>query len=332
MTLTVRAAPAAAGRMPVLGALRAGQAGLVGAKAARLGDLIGAGFRVPDGFVLIPETYRVAMTDAGIQDRLTQLHRQALDAATHGCPLAAPCAAAATAVRTAALPAGLLAELTSAYERLPDDTGRGAVVAVRPSGLDQDVDIGHSTATATNVRGIDELAEAVRGCWASVFGTRQVVARAAARLTAEPAVAVIVQLMVPAQRAGTAFTVDPFTDDPDLVLVEAAYGLGEVVVSGAVEPDRYWLRGPLARLVSLHVGDQTHQVVRGRDGHDLTVPLCPAWALERVLDDQAAREVARTALRVQRHWGGPVEVEWAMVARQLSLLAVRPIVTPGPSR
>jgi pyruvate, water dikinase len=327
--MAVPAAVAAAAVRPLRG-VGAFDAPEVGGKAARLGELVAAGFRVPAGLVLPVRAYLDAMAAAGVRARLAGIHRRALDA-TDERALAALSAEAAGIVRAAAPPADLLAGLRSGYGSLPDPTGRGAVVAVRSSavGGDDDEALTGCFVTTTNVRGPDEVADAVLACWASVFDPRAVAHRAARGDRGEPALAVVVQVMVPAQRSGVVFTDDPVTGDPDVVLVEAVHGQGAVLASSAVEPDSYRFRGRLARLASLRVGHQTHQVVRGRDGHDLTVALDPERADGRVLDDAEARAVALLALAVRRRFGEPQVIGWAMAARQLWLLHCRAMAQGG---
>jgi pyruvate,water dikinase len=94
-------------------------------------------------------------------------------------------------------------------------------------------------ATVTNVAGADGLIGAVQRCWASLFSPRVITYRASRGFAADPAMAVVVQLMIPAEQAGVAFTADPSTGALDRVVIEAAFGQGEVVVSGRVEPDTY---------------------------------------------------------------------------------------------
>jgi pyruvate,water dikinase len=147
-------------------------------------------------------------------------------------------------------------------------------------------------------------------------------------MTGEPAIAVVVQVMVAAERAGVAFTAHPVTGRTDVVVVEAAFGQGEVVVSGAVQPDTYELAATAGTpLISLRVGRQSHQIVRGPDGADQTVALAPEQAQARVLDDEEAAAIARLALRVQDHYGVPQDVEWAMQDKVLWLVQARPITT-----
>ncbi|WP_218030112.1 phosphoenolpyruvate synthase [Pseudonocardia hydrocarbonoxydans] len=307
----------------------------VGGKAANLGELLGAGFPVPPGFVVPAAEHLAALWHAGIDADVARSHGAALAAATDDPQaLAGLCARTADLARTAPVPPTLEAAVRAAYGRLPDPGERGTVVAVRSSAVGEDGaqdSFAGMNATFTNVRGVDDLLARVVDCWVSAYSPRVVAYRAARGLAAEPAVAVVVQVMVPAQRAGVAFTADPVGGRTDVVVVEAAFGQGEVVVSGAVEPDTYEFDADGVRLMALRVGHQTHEIVRGRDGADLTVPLDAERGRARVLSDDEAGAVARLALRVQEHFGVPQDVEWAMVGRRLWLLQSRPVTTLGPS-
>jgi pyruvate,water dikinase len=301
----------------------------IGGKAANLGELVAAGLPVPPGFVLPAASYLDAMERAGVRGELAQLHVRAIAAADDPAELDALCRRAAATVRRAALPADLAEQLRVAYAALPDGEG-GAAVAVRSSAVGEDgadASFAGMNATFTNVRGMDELLERIAECWASVFGARVVAYRAARGYVDEPAIAVVVQLMVRSDRAGVAFTADPATGRRDVVVVEAAFGQGEVVVSGAVEPDTYRVGAGGTRLLAARVGHQTHEIVRGEGGGDRTVPLDPERADARVLSDDEACDIARLALDVQQHFGVPQDVEWAMAGRRIWLVQARPITT-----
>lgn len=306
-----------------LAEVRARDAGDVGGKAAHLGELIAAGFPVPDGFVLPAESYRSAMDAAGIRAALATGHEEALTAGPERLPEL--CTALAEKVRGAGMPPALADHVRAAWDRL------GApVVAVRSSAVGEDgaeASFAGMNSTFTNVRDADELVTRIVDCWASLFGARVVAYRAARGLTAEPAIAVVVQTMVAADRAGVAFTADPRTGERDLVLIEAALGQGEVVVSGAVEPDTYEVVADGLRLRSMRVGMQTHAVVRGPDGADLTVALEPDRGGAPVLALAEIMDVAALARRVEEHYGRPQDVEWAYAGDRLRLLQARPITT-----
>lgn len=317
-----------------LDTLRAADAPAVGGKAANLGELIASGFPVPPGFVLPADAYLDAMAAAGVRDELRALHDRALTA-TDPADLDALCAEAAAKVRAAGMPDRLADAVRAAYAALGTD-GHEAFVAVRSSAVGEDSaddSFAGMNATFTNVRGAEELIGRIIDCWASAYGQRVVAYRAGRGSAAEPAVAVVVQVMVAAERAGVAFTAHPVTGRTDVVVVEAALGQGEVVVSGAVQPDTYELAAtPGTPLRGMHIGEQTHEIVRGPDGVDIAVDLDPELARARVLDDEQAAAVARLALRVQEHFGVPQDVEWAFHGDALWLLQARPITTLAGDR
>ena len=116
-------------------------------------------------------------------------------------------------------------------------------------------------------------------CWASLWGARSIFYRGDKDLTDEPSIAVVVQEMVPSERSGVMFTVDPSTGETGHIVIEAAFGQGEVVVSGQVEPDTYVVDkagadGP--RLLHVRVGTQNVKIVRGADGEDQRIELSPS--------------------------------------------------------
>ena len=317
-----------------LALVRATDANQVGGKAANLGELLGAGFPVPDGFVVPAAAYLAAMDEAGVRADIATLHAEALSHADDTDATDLRCARMAELIRRAGLGTVLQDRVAAAYATLAGDRPGPVTVAVRSSAVGEDgerVSFAGVHESFTNVRGDAELTAGIVACWVSAVSPRAVAYRAERAVAGEPAVAVVVQVMVNAQRSGVAFTADPTTGRRDRVVVEAAVGQGETVVSGAVEPDTYVFSAPDLHLVSLRVGHQTHEIVRGRDGHDLTLTLDPERAAARVLDDADAEAVARLALRVQEHYGCPQDVEWAMVARQIRLVQTRPVTTlPEP--
>jgi len=304
--------------------LGVGDAATVGGKGANLGELRRAGLPVPAGFVITAAAYLDAMDQAGVRQELRAKFEQ-VDA-DDAEKLSAVGAEARSLIHGAAVPDGLRAEILDAYARLGD----APLVAVRSSATSEDT-AGTSFAgmhqTFTNVRGADELLDRVVECWTSVFGDRVLAYRASQHMTEEPAIAVVVQEMVASERSGVLFTADPSTGDTGKVVIEAAFGLGEVVVSGAVEPDTYIVAKDGPVLLSTHVGDKTHKIVRGADGHDETVPLPPAEAARRVLEDSEVLELARLGLAAETHYGAPQDMEWAIADGTTYVVQSRPITT-----
>ena len=277
--------------------------------------------------------YRQAMDRAGVAQELADLWR-GLDQTMPAGALDRTGVRMQELVRKAGVPADVRAGLARAYNGLGISPGAHAVpVAVRacPVGGRPADSFAGVHVTRTNVRGHDALIEAIVECWASAVSFRALTYRVCRGLEDEPCVAVLVQEMVPAQKAGVAVTTDPVGGIADRVVVEAAFGQGAVVADGSVEPDTYVFRRPGMEPVSVHVGHQTHQVVRGRDGNDLTTTLDPYRAAAQVLDEREAAAVAEAARRAQARLGSPRAVEWAMVHGQVSILQAAPAGAGSPA-
>ncbi|WP_437311849.1 phosphoenolpyruvate synthase [Sorangium sp. So ce388] len=298
-----------------------------GGKGGNLGELTRAGLPVPPGFVITADAYLAAMEAAGVRKQLVELFAAADPNDPAG--LRAACAELRRLVRAAPLPAELQAEIAGAYRKL----GPGAVVAVRSSATSEDsasTSFAGMHETYTDVTGEQALLDRVRDCWASAFGERVVSYRKSQRLTEEPALAVVVQRMVNSERSGVIFTADPATNDTSRLVVEAAFGLGEVVVGGQVEPDTYTVakRGP--RLLEARVGHKAFKLVRAPDGGgEQRVDLPEDEGARRVLKDDEVLDLARLALRVEEHYGAPQDIEWAVEDGATYLVQTRPITTLG---
>ncbi len=220
--------------------------------------------------------------------------------------------------------------LTRHVERAYRELGEDPSVAVRSSATSEDTagtSFAGMNSTFTNVSGRQDVLTRLVDCWASLYSPRVVAYRASNGMDEEPAIAVVIQRMVDSERSGVAFTADPSTGDRNRIVVEAAYGLGEVVVSGAVEPDTYLLAKSGPRLLQARVGHQPHKIVRGPDGGDLRIDLDPQTGAQRVLTDEEALELARLELRVEEHYGSPQDMEWAIVDGRFWLVQSRPITT-----
>jgi pyruvate, water dikinase len=148
-------------------------------------------------------------------------------------------------------------------------------------------------------------------------------------LTEGPTIAVVVQQMVNAARSGVIFTADPATRDTSLLVIEAAFGLGEVVVGGQVEVDTYTLTKAGPRLTSVRVGLQAFKIVRDEEGREQRVALSAAEAGRRVLSDEETDRLATLALRVEAHYGVPQDMEWVEEGGTSYLVKTRPITTIG---
>jgi pyruvate,water dikinase len=301
----------------------------VGGKGANLGELTQAGFAVPPGFVVTAGAYLQALDDAGARTDL----RGRVDAADVDDPAALTAIATECQerVQAAGMPDAVRHAVLEAYARLGDDEH----LAVRSSATAEDAastSFAGMNETFTNVSGADELIERIVDCWASLWSPRVVAYRATHRLADEPAIAVVVQRMVDAHRSGVMFTADPASGDRDRVVIEAAYGLGEVVVGGQVEPDTYVVSKDGPRVLQEHLGIKATKIVRGPDGHDRRVAVADEDQGRHVLEVDVLLALARTAIEIERHYGAPQDVEFAIDDHQIWIVQSRPITTLGGER
>jgi pyruvate,water dikinase len=302
----------------------------VGGKGANLGELTRAGLPVPPGFVVTANSYLDALDRAGLREEVRRR--------TEGVDVDDPAALAQAAadcqeyVRHAGMPDRTRRATLDAYARLGACTGHDERVAVRSSATAEDTastSFAGMNETFTNVRGADELVERIVDCWASVWSPRVVAYRATHELLDEPAIAVVVQRMVDARTSGVMFTADPASGDRERLIIEAAFGLGEVVVGGQVEPDTYVVSKHGPRVLQEHIGTKATKIVRGADGHDQRISVPADEQGRRVLDENALMALAHTAIEVERLYGAPQDVEFAIDDHGIWIVQSRPITTLG---
>jgi pyruvate, water dikinase len=304
--------------------LRITDAEEAGGKGANMGEMVAANLPVPPGFVLLRDCYLASIREGRVADELNAAHRAALS----GDPveLTEMCERMQALVWKAGVADEVRERVLAAYRKL----GSGAVVAVRSSATGEDgadASFAGMNATFTNISGEGELIEAVQRCWASLFSPRVVTYRASRNFTGDPAMAVVVQVMIASERSGVAFTADPSTGAEDRVVVEGAFGQGEVVVSGSVEPDTYIIAKDTGEILSTRLGNKSFKIVRGPDGNDLSVDLSAAEAQARVLSDDEVHEIVELAMATERHNGCPQDTEWAIAGGKAWLVQARPITT-----
>ena len=306
--------------------LRIADAEEAGGKGANMGEMVAAKLPVPPGFVVLRDGYLTSMAVAGLAAELNSAHRMAIDHAGETGTLTERCQLMQDLVIKAGMDDEVRTEIIAAYRAM----GANIVVAVRSSATGEDgadASFAGMNATFTNISGEDCLVDAVQRCWASLFSPRVVTYRASRGFTADPAMAVVVQQMIASERSGVAFTADPTTDAVDRVVVEAAFGQGEVVVSGSVEPDTYIVAKESGEILSRRIGHQSFKIVRGADGHDQNVALGEAQAQAQVLSDDEVREIAGIAVASERHSGCPQDTEWAIADGKTWIVQTRPITT-----
>jgi pyruvate,water dikinase len=215
---------------------------------------------------------------------------------------------------------------TSANERRPTEVR----VAVRSSATAEDL-AGASFAgqqeTILNVTGGDDLLDAVLRCWSSLYTSQAIFYRHQRGFDGtQVSMAVVVQQMVDAEKSGVIFTVDPVTRNRFNMVIEAVWGLGEGIVSGAFTPDHYKLDRETYEVIHEFVPRKPLMYTRGSGGHGVVKSEVPSDRVSaRVLADAELRELVDLGNRIEEHFGCPQDIEWGIEGGRIYLLQSRPI-------
>lgn len=298
----------------------------VGGKAANLGELSRAEFPVPPAFAIPASAYLAAIDAAGVRAELADRGAAATRSGDDA-DLTRVSMELQRLVRELTLPTDMCTAIHRAYRELGADTA----VAVRSSAPAEDAadtSFAGIHESYTDVVGDDALVDAVRACWASLWTPRALTYRSLRGYEDEPSIAVVVQRMVRSDCSGVAFTADPRTGDRDRIVVEAALGLGEVVVGGQVEPDTYVVTKDHFALVDKNIGTQEFAIRPDTHG-DRRVALSPDESARQVLDTGQVLEIAKLAAAVEKHYGTPQDLEFAVEDGRVWLVQTRPITTLG---
>ena len=305
--------------------------GIAGGKGANLGELTQAGIPVPPGFVVTAETYEKFMEDAGINDKVMDIldkidinDTKALQAASEEIK---------SIINEAPIPEDMVLFITEAYNQLCQRVGEDDTdVAIRSSATAEDLpeaSFAGQQDTFLHVSGNDEVIEYIRKCWASLFEARAIFYREENDFEhSKVYIAVVVQKMANADKAGVMFTVNPSTGE-EIALIEGSWGLGEAVVSGDVTPDNYQVDKKDNEIINVTISDKKVMYTNDENGTSIKVDVPEDKRNERVLSDEELIELTEMGKRVQAHYGEPMDTEWAFENGNLFLLQARPITTLG---
>jgi rifampicin phosphotransferase len=302
---------------------------LAGGKAANLGELSRAGLPVPPGFCVTTAAYELVAEEADPDPILDALAGTRPDDTARLAELAA---AARASLLEAPVPDTLARAIIAAYRELGN--GASVPVAVRSSATAEDLPYASFAGqqdTYLNVVGGESVLEAVRRCWASLWTDRAVSYRASNGIDHRNVrLAVVVQRMVEAAVAGILFTANPLTGKRRQAVIDASPGLGEAVVSGAVNPDHFVVNTATGEIVERRLGDKRVAIWAAADGGTQRVELA-GNANRASLEDAQIRALADLGARVEGHYGAPQDTEWAIDGDgRIWLLQARPITTLFP--
>ena len=296
---------------------------LAGGKGANLGDMAQAGLPIPPGFVICAPAYRQTIEHCRLDTCIKEL-------------LAGLDYSSADQLKEAER------KIRHLFENIPinDDLrhlileryrslGADVRVAVRSSATAEDL-AGASFAgqqeTLLNVVGEEALLNAVRWCWSSLYTSQAIFYRQQKGFdSSSVSMALVVQRMIDSEKSGVIFTVDPVLRNRFNMIIEAVWGLGEGIVSGALTPDHYKVDRETYEMVYEFVPEKPLMFCRTGQHGIAKVDVPPDKVSARVLTDNQLRRLVDLGNRIEKHFGSPQDIEWAMEADALSVLQSRPI-------
>ncbi|MCE4612075.1 MAG: pyruvate, water dikinase [Desulfurococcales archaeon] len=338
---------------------------LVGGKAAGLGELIKAGIPVPPGFVVTSEAYKSFIYETGIAGYIKYIIEEKI---TTGAPKEYEEASElirSKFIRTP-VPPRIRKSIIDAYRELARRIGvEEPRVAVRSSATVEDLpeaSFAGQQETYLNVRGEDEVVEHVKKVWASLWTARALSYRDSLNIEHESALmAVIVQKMVNSRSSGVMFTVHPVTGEPDKIVIESIWGLGEYIVGGKVTPDRFVVDKKTLEVIERKISEKKKALFydEARGGNvEVELPRT-SEELENLrrsypgiaeiiakagvkpeapsLTEEEVKTLARLAIKVENHFGKPMDIEWAVdmdlnYPESILIVQARPVTALGGSK
>jgi len=298
---------------------------VAGGKGANLGDMAQAGLPVPPGFVITAAAYRKMFESSGLQAKVIGM-LGAIDRENNQALMDVAVEIRALFEKQVMDP-DLCVEILGLYHSM----GNNVPVAVRSSATAEDL-VGASFAgqqdTYLNVYGDDELIRMVLHCWASLFNCQAIYYRYRNGFDdTQVSMAVVVQKMVSANKAGVIFTVDPVSHNPYQMVIEGVYGFGEGIVSGSITPDHFKIDRETMEIRFKYIASKAMMITKDNVCGCIEVPVPDDLKNQPVLNEQELELLVNMANRVETHFGSPQDIEWGAENDQFYLLQSRPITT-----
>lgn len=295
---------------------------IAGGKGANLGEVYRKGIHVPEAFVITSEIYinylKENSLDVFIMKKLTeagkdkQLLKKAIDD-----------------IREEIMGGNIPLEMKNAVSKYYSRLGQNVRVAVRSSATAEDLpdaSFAGQQETYLNVIGEKMLFDKIKECYASLWGYRAVIYRQLHGYNhMSTALAVVVQKMVESEKAGVLFTMNPTNNKKDEILINGSYGLGEAVVSGMVTPDEY-ICDCNGKRISTVIGSKEFAVIYDSSGTK-TINVDVERRKKSALSERETKMLVEEGIKIEKHYGVPMDVEWAIYGGQVYILQARAITT-----
>ena len=294
-----------------LKAVRKEMISVAGGKGANLGELISFGIRVPPGFVITSSAYKYFIDYNNLRDKIKEILEKEKDEESASEKIR-------SLILSAQVPKDLEELIYKSYDELSKLVGKEVLVAVRSSATAEDIaeaSFAGQQETYLNVSR-NELIDAVKKVWASLYTARAIAYRKAKGIDQlNIAMAVIVQKMVNSRSAGVMFTLHPSTGDRNYIVIESSWGLGEAVVGGKVTPDEVVIEKSSLKIVERRLSHKILKIVYDpATRQNKVIQLSGDEADTMSISDEEAIELAKLALKIEEHYGRPMDIEWAIDA------------------
>jgi len=300
---------------------------MVGGKGANLGEMVNAGFPIPKGFIVTSFAYFNFLEENSlslkIKSLLSNFDRNSTD------QLQDVSERVSSLIKRGEFPEHLKKEVIKRYRNL-GGIFRKALVAVRSSATAEDLpqaSFAGQQASFLNIKGEANLINAIRNCWASLFTPRAIFYREENRIDHfKVGIAIVVQEMIQSEISGVAFTIDPTLSDKRTMVIEAIWGLGEMIVQGEVTPDRYKVDKITLELLEKEIAPQTVEMVK-KNGENRKVKIPASRQQKQKLTDQEIKELAEIIRNIHQHYYFPQDIEWAYQKKKFYIIQSRPVTT-----
>lgn len=288
----------------------------VGGKNAGLGEMINAGINVPPGFAVTTESYLAFISDKGIKEDIIRILSKIRPGDISS--LNATSDEIQKIIINTPVCNEIKAAIIESYGRLCKKCRNDSVpVAVRSSATAEDLPTASFAGqqdTYLWIQELDNLVEKVQWCWASLFTPRAIDYRIKNNFPHEKVlISVGVQKMVNPKAAGVMFTLNPTDGDPSKVVIEGNWGLGETVVSGTVNPDKFIVDKVVMETTDKIVSTkQIESVFDPQAGEVINAEIDPARQSKCCLEDREVKELVRVSREIENHYGCPMDIEWSI--------------------
>jgi pyruvate,water dikinase len=300
------------------GDLRKTDIPLVGGKNANLGEMINAGLPVPLGFAVTAYAYEKFIETTHIAKKIYEIINKTVTDKNDPKQYAAASKKIRGLIEKTSVPEEIANSVKSAYKKLNKKLNlKDVFVAVRSSATAEDLpdaSFAGQQETFLNVKGADELIEKVVKCWSSLFTPRAIFYRNEKGFAHEKVfISVGVQKMVNSRAAGVIFTINPVTGNTDEIVIEGNYGLGETVVSGAVNPDDFVVDKNTLKIKERRISRKTVQYIRDPDtGKTVHLDVPKEKQKKTCVNDKEIIKLAKLAKLIDAHYKKAMDIEWAI--------------------